>query len=148
MHFSLINWITASPPSHSNLLGRLPVPFIPLLSPPYPFPSSLSFLSSCLPHSHLEVFQILLFTCPSPPFVLFLFAHMISSFSLVYELSFASAHVAPPPPPPTRSCTFSPRTAYSLAVRHYLYTLTYYHLVYCIILERLNAASQVSARRT
>jgi len=25
MHFALINWITASLPSHANLLGRLPV---------------------------------------------------------------------------------------------------------------------------
>lgn len=86
MHFSLINWITAFPPSHVNLLGRLPIPFIPLLSPRrHPltlFVSPLPLLPSS-PFFRLEVFQILLFTHSSllTPFLVPL-AHTVSLLSL------------------------------------------------------------------
>lgn len=95
MHFALINWITASLPSHANLLGRLPVPL--LLSLSFPF------ILFSFPLKFFQIYSS--FICHSSHLVPFLFhthtqAHTFSilSFRLIIILSALHAFTTLSPP--------------------------------------------------
>lgn len=120
MHFALINWITASLPSHANLCVRLPAPLLfYLFVSRFLFSFPWSFLD--LPFSHLSFLSFGALSLS--------FTHVPCSFFPRLIIILSALHAL---------------TALSLPCFHYPfffynvipYVLTYYLLVYCINPER------------
>lgn len=122
MHFALINWITASLPSHANLLGRL---FVPDTLPSYLFVSP--FLSYFLFSLKFFRFTLLSFVAPNRPSSFFL--HVPHSFfRLIINYSFRFTHIGYSFL--HAQLSLSSCIIYGFAVHHYM--LVYYLLVYYI----------------